>query len=276
MRPLTLAEVLTYGQGIERSFLCPVHGDRRPSASVNVIKGKWICYTCGAHGGLTGEDALVEPDYEQMITWFEDKLAESKLYPEGWLLQYTAGDVHPYWQQRVGEEAARHFALGYDAEADAVTYPLRNTTQEVMGVVRRPLQPGDGPKYRYPYGVDVGRLLFNYDGEPRECVVLVEGALDAIAFWNVGVEAYAIYGSRFSEHQLLLVDRVDPTYVVTAFDHDEAGWRAHCEVERTFKHRFVERLRFPASWGKDVDEIGAENLKKALDGLASPVVTRIG
>jgi DNA primase len=59
VRPLTLAEVLVYGQGIERSFLCPVHGDRRPSASVNVIKKQWVCYTCGAHGGLTGDAVSV-------------------------------------------------------------------------------------------------------------------------------------------------------------------------------------------------------------------------
>jgi DNA primase len=240
-----------------------------------MIKKQWVCYTCGAHGGLTGEYALIEPDYEQMARWFEDKLAETKIYPEGWLIQYTAGELHPYWQHRVGEEAAAHFKLGYDSESDAVTYPLRKPSQELMGVVRRPLQAGDGPKYLYPRNVDVGRLLFNYDGDYAECVVLVEGALDAIAFWNVGVQAYAIYGSRFSEHQLHLIDRVDPTYVVTAFDHDEAGWRAHFEVERVFPHRFVERLRFPASWGKDVDEIGAENLKKALDGLASPVMACI-
>lgn len=276
VRPLTLAEVLVYGQGIERSFLCPVHGDRRPSASVNVIKKQWVCYTCGAHGGLTGDAALVEPDYEQMITWFEDKLAEDKTYPESWLVQYTAGEVHPYWEQRVGAHAALHFKLGYDPESDAVTYPLRNMAQEVMGVVRRPLQAGDGPKYLYPRNVDVGRLLFNYDGEARDAVVLVEGAIDAMALWNVGVEAYAIYGSRFSEYQLHLVDRVDPTYVVTAFDRDDAGWRAHCEVERSFPHRFVERMQWPFPWGKDVDEIGSENLKKVVDALASPVVTCIG
>ena len=139
-------------------------------------------------------------------------------------MQYTAGDDAPLLGARVGAEAARHFGLGYDAESDAVTYPLRKPSGELVGVVRRPVQPGEGPKYLYPRNVDIGHCLFNYDGDGTDVVVLVEGALDAIAFWNIGVEAWAIYGSRFSEHQLLLIDRVDPTYVVTAFDNDEAGF----------------------------------------------------
>ena len=75
MRPLTLSEALRYGRGVERSFLCPEHGDSRPSASVNVIKGKWYCYTCHATGELGGEARLVEPDYQQMKLWLDNKLS---------------------------------------------------------------------------------------------------------------------------------------------------------------------------------------------------------
>jgi 5S rRNA maturation endonuclease (ribonuclease M5) len=231
---------------------------------VNVVKQRWYCYTCGAHGGLTGEDALLEPDYNVLRQWFTDKMEEHRVYPEAWLSRWDAGPVHPYWLKRVGEPAARHFRLGYDAGRDAVTYPLRGTDGSILGVVRRALEPGDGPKYRYPKGVDVARLLFNYSHLRRDCVVLVEGALDAIALWNVGVEAFAIYGSRLSDHQVNLIDRIDPTYVFTAFDNDDAGYRAHCAVEQAMSHRAVGRITWPASWGKDVDELSLERRRKIL------------
>jgi hypothetical protein len=259
----TLTEAVTKGRGTERPFLCPVHGDSRPSASLNIIKQKWICYTCGAHGNLSGEHALMEPDYLQMKLWLMDKLEENRVYPEAWLSRWDAGPIHPYWLRRVGEDAARHFRLGFDGARDAVTYPLRGTDGSVLGVVRRSLE-GDGPKYRYPKGIDIGRLLFNFSPVRRSCVVLVEGALDAIALWNVGVEAFAVYGSRLSDHQINLIDRIDPDYVFTCFDNDDAGYSAHVQVERGMPHRLVQRLRWPASWGKDIDEIGLDRRRRVV------------
>jgi DNA primase len=271
MRALTLAEALRFGRGVERPFLCPEHGDSRPSASVNIIKRVWYCYTCGAHGTLGGEALLAEPDYQQMKLWLDSKLAEGTIYPESWLSRYDAGPVRQYWLDRVGEAAARRFRLGYDSETAAYTYPLRDPRQQVLGVVRR--SSGDeGPKYKYPHGVDVGRLLFHYTPDHREAVVLVEGALDAIALWNVGVDAFAIYGSRLSVDQVKLIDRVDPERVFTAYDMDDAGWEAYRMTERAFKHRLVTRLNWPRAWGKDIDEIGETRRRQVVDELVSATV----
>lgn len=256
MRPYTLTEALTYGHGIERPFLCPEHGDSNPSASVNVVKKKWICYTCGAHGSLTGNALLVEPDYELLKRELSERLERgSATYRESWLARFDAGPVHPYWIERFDEGTARRFRLGYDAEQAAVTYPLRGATGQVLGVVRRSLERGSGPKYLYPKGVDVSRLLFGYDGRARHAVVLVEGALDAVALSMVGVHAFAIYGARLSAEQVRLIDRLDPWWVYTAFDADEAGWRAYRETRKAFRHRRVVRLSWPEVWGKDVAEL---------------------
>lgn len=268
MRPLTLSEALRWGHGIERPFLCPEHGDSRPSASVNIVKGKWFCYTCHAHGDLTGEARLTEPDYESMKLWLDTKLAEGTIYPETWLSRWDAGPIHPYWMARVGEAAARVFRLGYDPDTDACTYPLRDPANRVLGVVRRPLG-GEGPKYRYPRGVDIGRLLFHYTPSHRQAVVLTEGALDAIALWNVGIDAFAIYGSRLSVDQVRLIDKIDPEHVYTCYDQDKAGWQAHLDTEQMMPHRLVSRLSWPRSWGDDIDEIGETRRRKVVDDLVS-------
>lgn len=266
-RALTLVEALRYGHGVERPFLCPEHGDSRPSASVNVIKGMWYCYACGAHGKLSGEAMLSEPDYQAMKLWLSRKLAEYTVYPEAWLSRYTGGPVHPYWHERCGDVAARWFGLGWDALAQSLTYPLRDTNGDLLGVVRRRLVTGDGPKYKYPAGIDIGRLLFNYKPKHREVVVLCEGALDAIALWNVGVTAFAIYGSRLSEPQVKLIEKVDPTYIYTCYDADAAGWGAHVQTTQAFKHRMVDRLYWPKAWGNDIDAIGFERRQRVVLAL---------
>jgi len=275
VRALTLSEALRYGRGVERSFLCPEHGDSRPSASINILKGKWYCYTCHAHGDLTGEARLIEPDYETTKLWLDRRLAVGQIYPETWLNRWDAGPVHPYWLNRVGEAAAREFRLGSDPGTNAVTYPLRDPSGQVLGVVRRTLG-GVGPKYLYPAGVDVGRLLFNYTPDLRDAVVLVEGALDAIALWNVGIDAFAIYGSRISPDQVKLIDRIDPEFVYTCYDLDDAGWHAHLDTERAFKHRLVSRMTWPKGWGTDIDEIGATRRAEVVHTLVSSGLASIG
>jgi len=267
---LTLSEALRYGKGIERSFLCPEHGDSRPSASVNIAKGVWYCYTCHAHGDLTGDAKLVEPDYQKMKLWLDNKLSEGTIYPESWLSRYDAGPVHPYWLGRVGEVAARHFRLGVDVGAEAVTYPLRDPAGQVLGVVRRALDyDGQGPKYRYPKGLDMGSLLFNYTPAARNAVVLCEGALDAIALWKVGVDAFAIYGSRLSMAQVMLINKIDPEYVYCCYDMDKAGWQAYKDTADAFPGRLVGRLTWPRAWGGDIDEIGEARRKKVVNELVS-------
>jgi Toprim-like/CHC2 zinc finger len=268
VRALTLSEALRWGHGVERAFLCPEHGDSRPSASVNVVKGVWYCYTCHAHGDLTGEARLAEPDYHAMKLWLDRRLAEDTLYPEAWLDRYDAGDVHPYWTDRVGEAAAREFRLGFDPETEAVTYPLRDPQGGVLGVVRRSLG-GEGPKYLYPAGVDVGRLLFHYTPAARQAVVLTEGALDAIALWSVGIDAFAIYGSRLSAHQVHLIDRIDPEFVYTCYDLDKAGWQAHLDTERLLPHRLVSRLSWPKAWGGDIADVGVDRRRHVVNDLVS-------
>lgn len=273
MRALTLSEAIRYGSGVERPFLCPEHGDSRPSASVNVSKGVWYCYTCHAHGTLTGEARLAEPDLEQLKARLNQRMAEGRTYPESWLDRYDAGPVHPYWGERVGELTARVFRLGADPGADCVTYPLRDPSGAVLGVVRRSL--GHGPKYLYPAGIDVGSLLFGYTPAHREAIVLVEGALDAIALWNVGVEAFAIYGSRLGPAQVHLIDRIDPEHVYTCYDQDRAGRGAHYETERVLRNRLVHRISWPTGWGKDIDEIGEERRRHVVDTLVSSGVSCI-
>lgn len=213
----------------------PDHDNRNtPSASINVRKGLWVCYSCGRGGSvarlLTGvpisDPSISEylSDVERDLRSIEAADAGSRArYPEAWLRLFTYYE-HPAWHERgVSAAAIEHFLLGYDYETDALTYPLRDIDGALLGVVRRRLD-GGRPKYVYPSGIDVHHLLFRYhEAEYGQPLVLVEGALDAVALWDAGIFAMAIFGGHLSEVQAALIRRLSPRMVVFAFDNDEAG-----------------------------------------------------
>ncbi len=261
VRAHTLAEALVSGHGIERPFLCPDHADTRPSASVNILKQKWYCYVCGARGRA---DDAVENNLDALIKHLETlEVGPPKVYPESWLNLYDSGGPHPYWQSRFSDEAIAHFRLGYDAVADAATYPLRDRAGRVLGVVQRKMGEHDGPKYKYPWGLDISQYLFNYSPEQRDLILLVEGATDAVAAWEVGYTAFAVYGSQISDAQHLLIDRVEPQMVLSAFDQDEAGEQTHQQLVERLPYRDVRRV----SWGahaKDLCDLYAQERWEAI------------
>lgn len=218
----------------------PDHVDRNPSASVNVRKGKWTCYSCGAGGRiaeyLEGVQITMDADTDEMLAEVRRDLrtleqTTTHTLSEAWLDQFDV--PHPYWTQERGfsEAICREFRLGYDWEWGTPCYPLRNSAGRVLGVIRRRLHDGqltpDGremPKYVYPKHADVSKCLFGYERMTgANDLVITEGALDAIAFWEVGIPAVGQYGIMLRHHQIEMLRRLAPTRIILAYDADDEG-----------------------------------------------------
>lgn len=261
MRALTLAEALANGSGVERQCLCPVHGDTHPSASVNTIKMVWVCYSCGAHGKVGGDDLLAPIDFQALRRHLKKKSTPVASIPEGMLNVYQ--EDHPYWLRRFTRAACRHFRLGYDHEHEAGTIPLRAPEGHLLGVIQRRLA-GLGPRYRYPAGVDVSRLLWNYHASTADVLVLTEGATDAIAAWEAGYDAVAVLGSSIRGPQATLLRRYDPDGIICAFDMDEAGRSAYYSVLRALPDYRISRAMWRPSEGKDLSALSVTTRKDIL------------
>jgi DNA primase len=107
--------------------------------------------------------------------------------------------------------------------------------------------------------------LFNYSTDQRDIVYLVEGAMDVIALWEVGIHAYGIYGSRLSEAQCNLIMKNAPERVVLLFDQDPAGKAC---AERSAALLMALGLDVTVAWWddyKDVAEMPLEYRKSLLD-----------
>jgi len=264
----SLEDALSVGYGIERAFRCHVHDDSSASASVNSVTGAWFCYACGAKGRFDTDKVDIPSDTlirETEKVWALLSGEHRSTFPESWLTVFTAAGPGEYWSSRYNAETCAHFKLGYDETSPM--YPFRDSTGRVLGIVRRQLDKM--PKYLYPPGVKVSQHLFNFGACSGDEIILTEGATDAIACWEVGYEAMAIYGSRLSRDQQRLVHRYAPKKVWLGFDNDTAGEQACADVESALGVP-CERLVFPT---KDLSEMERGDRQRSL---AQNRVSRVG
>jgi DNA primase len=255
----------------ERPFRCHVHDDSQASASVNVLKGVWVCYGCHAKGRVDGE--IIETDFvrskDDIFALLSDDADHE--FTESMLSLYTSGEINPYWRERFSEDAIEHFALGTDPVSGRPCYPLRDSAGKLLGMVMRNLDRQ--PKYKYPKGVKAHRLLWNYTTEHRRQVVLVEGAMDAIAAWEVGVEAFGIYGSNLGEAQVELLCKISPQWVHLAFDNDAAGQKCTEDARELLEAKGFYVDVFPwrsYPFHKDIADLAPQTRQNSLQHLLAP------
>lgn len=239
--------------GDEAWACCPLHGESKPSFSVNMETGKWHCFGCHARG--TTIDSLVAAVEDtsdpiqirlvldaagtRSIGSIRDALrmklaerrqpvAEDKTSTDEWR-RYSPTLLSGYLKERgYTAKSAREYQLGYDFEKKRLVIPVFE-----HGVCRfvytRATRKQQVPKYKYPAEVEVSNYLFGLHKSPeayRNAVItLSEGALDAV--WvrqNLhGVEPCAIFGSSLSARQASKIAALSPRDVVLLFDNDEAG-----------------------------------------------------
>lgn len=273
----TIQDAMSLGTGVERQFHCgnPDHEDRNASASVNSITGAFLCYSCGWKGKIDVDNYEIEIS---MVGRQLDKLSRALEEPErelteSWLSMFDAAGPGEYWLSRFSEAVCRDFRLGVDYVTESATIPLRDAKGRPLGVIRRSL--GRGPKYLYPPDVDISDYLFAYERCDDDIIVLVEGATDAIASWEVGHQAMAIYGSRMSKAQEKLIDRYDPKALILAFDMDEAGDRAAREVTARYPYIEVTRPEWRDREYKDLASMPLDLRKEVLNLSRTIIVNRL-
>jgi len=282
----SLDEALAVGSGIERTFSCPAHQDNHPSASVNALTGWWCCYSCGTWGRVDLDRYEYDPlNVRRMVRRVVEKMTPvHQVYPEGWLSIHDAAGPGGYWSNRFDAATCAHFRLGQTADRDAATIPMRDNTGQVLGVIRRDLT-GWGQKYKYPYGVDVTKYVFDLHRTETDVLIVTEGATDAMAIWEAGFNhGVALYGSRLSKAQAQLIRRYQPSRILTAQDQDDAGDGAHELVRRTLGSLFpVDRMVWDTY--KDLSSIPVHERREMLTEIlqeepesrvANSDLTRVG
>jgi hypothetical protein len=188
---------------------------------VNVLKGVWYCYACGATGKV--EDYV--PSTETLLRGLDIE-QPPHIYPEEWLNMFDgAGNwPSPYWSQRYGKQVAANFRCGTMPLTGYPTYPMRSLTGDLWGVITRT----DGqPKYRYPWNVRASQTLF-FGTVRGSDLLLVEGASGVMALDEIrnsidNITLAGVFGSNLHFPQIQHIRTMAPRRILLGFDADKAG-----------------------------------------------------
>lgn len=159
--------------------------------------------------------------------------------------------------------------------------PIRDHQGRVTAFTARQLEitPKDDPSHEAKYInspetpiFHKGNLLFNLDrarmeAKPESPFVMVEGQLDAIRCWSVGIKtSVAPQGTGITESQLRLLKRYEPRLIVL-LDGDSAGQKAALRMLPLALAQGVEAAFIPLTDKEDPDDIFREGGREALDAL---------
>jgi 5S rRNA maturation endonuclease (ribonuclease M5) len=204
--------------GLEWQAVCPFHNDTQPSLSINIRKGVYICYACGAKGNLKtlakhfDDTAPMLPESsldEVMETLSElSRIANTTRRAEVGIkypAHFNGNDTaKQYWCSERGltETQFAKYQLGFDTVENESIIPINDINGRCRGMIRRTVDKeklGAGyPKYRYPKGFKISHCLYGigealeafYRPKPSEdplaqsVLVICEGALDAISVFG--------------------------------------------------------------------------------------------
>lgn len=248
--------------GSEWMVRCCFHeNEGSPSMQFNVEKGMFVCFSCGAGGGMKTlskhlgirhQDPAV--DVNDLIGKLNRLKKQAKeddailtVLPEDHLHRYNFPT--DYWgecpkscryRRRHGVRQCRNhrgftedtisaFDLGYDPLDNAAIIPLRNINGGLIGIIRRYLDEDVEFRYKYPMGFKRSTALFGswlVEQDTDDVAVLVEGSVDAMAVWQAGYMGLAQYGSSISRQQVRTMIRLGIRHVVLMQDNDKAGNKA--------------------------------------------------
>ncbi len=159
--------------------------------------------------------------------------------------------------------------------------PIRDHQGRIVAFTARQLEltPEDDPSREAKYVnspetpiFNKGSLLFNLDRarmevDPETPFVMVEGQLDAIRCWSVGLKgAVAPQGTGITETQLRLIKRYEAR-IRCLLDGDQAGQKAALRMLPLALAQSVETTFIPLNEGEDPDDLFRDRGAAAIDSL---------
>lgn len=232
--------------GDEALVFCPLHDNSSsPAMSINVAKGLYVCYGCGAKGHLSSLAKAVGSPLTAVfdagalaqglgrLRAGEAATEATQKVPEEWLDRFRWQKPHRYWikERNIDPETCMKWKLGYDKQSDSGTIPIRDINGNCLGVIRRRLgKLGEGePRYLYPRGFKISWHLYGAHflaDRKLDNVVITEGSLDCIAMDQAGYTSVALLGARLHPHQLTILTGMDVETITLCLDNDKAGKHA--------------------------------------------------
>lgn len=268
--------------GTNLLITCPFHNnhnERHPSCGVCIdpdspLYGIFHCFTCGEKGPLFKLvakclDLSIEDAKQWLIDNFSNtyteqvlNLPEINLTPkskeyldESILDEYSY--FHPYMFKRgLNEEVIKKFNIGWDSKVDAITFPVWDEHNNLLGVTRRSV---NRKYFHIPEGIDKPVYLLNFIIRDNISeVYVVESQIDALYLWSMGYPAIALLGTGVSkQYEVLKKSGIRVFHL--ALDGDMAGRHGNLRFIKNMPNDcLIDIIDIPN--GKDVNDLTKEQL----------------
>lgn len=266
---------------------CPFHDDRHASLSIDLERGFWICFACGARGGLQSlatRMGKVVNDAELALKVYEG--SRNAVFEEAKNFSALASTLRTnlYSEQPavvvrflnergIRPQVLRHFGIGWTVDG-RIAFPYYDE-DTVFGV-----------KYRDAAGrksSETGsrRGIYNVnDVRFKPYVILCEGESDTLAVWSsltsgdypaslverVGVGGIPGVAATKSTWDVWALELLWAKRVIVAYDADEAGEAGALLPLDAVGDKGV---RYRPTHGKDMNEhlLNGGTLNDILEGL---------
>lgn len=278
---------------------CPFHGggqERKPSAGIRKSDGVFHCFACNKVHSLPElvsycfgyNDILGKQGWKWLVKNFATVTVEERKDIEldygrdkkstVQKVQYisekeldTYRYYHKYWETRgiVDKELFEIFDLGYDANTQCITMPVRDENGNCVFVARRSVNT---KWFNYPKGVEkplygLYEILQNSeywsvqttDGEIHEGwmpseIFICESMIDCILLWQAGFHAVALNGTG-NELQFKQLRQLSCRKYILTTDNDDAGMEARQRIKKNVPNKLFTEIIFPSGI-KDVGDLG--------------------
>jgi hypothetical protein len=236
----------------EIDMFCPLHPDKKRSATLDLTKGLWYC-AAGCGGGtvrqlIQRKDEWVAPNPSSRANGGSkngngngtvlEKISEGTV--KGWVSSLISSPerLEELVSRRgVDEEILEAYEIGWDASQRAYTIPIRDADGEIMNVRRYQFDPpNDRRKIWSVSGMGSPARLYPIDvlGDDHDELVVCEGEWDALVTIQNGfacitrTAAASVWDSAWGEY---FQDKI----VYLVHDMDKAGQAANKKVYRMLK-----------------------------------------
>ena len=279
------------------------NGDAHPSASINIDKKTYCCYSLGfgcdlfhlvmkLEGKESFSDSLSSISQFLLGSTVEVDTLRTELdkvftAPDAYTLSLPAYDErilaswdtpHLYWDHRgISQEAQKILHLGYDSQERRIVFP-HFVDGTLVGWQKR-VVPGetlpDYPKYRNSPGFPKSETLYNLDTarqSPR--VLVVESPMSVARAVTLGLpNVVATFGAKVSDTQIALLHRYFDTVYVW-FDRDGAGLAGEKKIVEGL-HRHPSGFVGAPDGGRDLGDADLEEIADKLE-QSVPASLRLG
>lgn len=288
---------------IDRVHRHHVNGDANPSASCNIEKKKYVCYSLGWGGDLLHFIQMMEghADPREALPFAANFLSEAVLpvhrfraeldryfdtpsiadhlatYDDSVLDAWTEG--HPYWNERgITYPAMEMLRLGYDPTSRRLVFPHFHRG-DLVGWVKRAI-PGESvtaePKYQNSPGLPKSHTLYNLDtarAYPRVCVV--ESPMSVAKAVSLGIpNVVSTFGAKVSQAQIGLLAQAGFERIYVWFDRDTPGLEGERKlVKGLYRHTTVSVVT--PDRDRDLGDCDAEEVAVKLK-RSVPAALRLG